>query len=180
MERKIHNFKSDVLIEETIKYYGYHPDKLGRTSTKFIVCLCRFCGKPSHIRKGFFNKSGSACHKECKLKEQSLCGSPFAKQEVREKSKQTNLVRYGVEYASQNESIGHKISESKLSSHRKVVLLLREFIENLGFSIVFHEGVDIYIPEKSFAIVFNENSKVCELLLGDKVRNNQIRKTQVC
>jgi len=98
-ERKIHNYKSKILIEETIEKYGYHPDKLGRTSTKFIVCLCRFCGKPSNIRKGFYNKSGSACHKQCKLQEQSQCGSPFADERIREKAKKTNLERCSPEKA---------------------------------------------------------------------------------
>jgi len=180
MERKIHNFKSNILAEETIREYGYHPDKLGRTSTKFIIAICRFCGEPSYIRKGFYNKSGSACHKECKLKEQSLCGSPFARKSVREKSKRTNLARYGVEYASQNELIGNKISESKLSTRKRVILFLREFIEEAGFSVQSHSIADIYVPEKSFAIVYNENGKVCELILGKEARNNQIKKTKAC
>jgi len=89
--RKIFNYKSVVLIEETIKEFGYHPDKYGSSSAKFIIASCRFCGKPSYIRKGFFNKAGSACHKSCMREEQKLQKSPFADPEVRKKSKETNL-----------------------------------------------------------------------------------------
>lgn len=109
---KTFNFESKILIDETISEYGYHPDKFGESSSKFILATCRFCGKPSAIRKCFFKKSGSACHKDCRLKEQSLF-SPFKKQETQEKVKRVILEKYGVEYPSQNELIANKISESK-------------------------------------------------------------------
>lgn len=89
MERKIHNFPSQILIDETIKHYGYHPDKYGPSSLKFVLASCRYCGQIAPIRKAFFNRSGSACHKECRLKEQSECGSPFKDQKVRDKAKST-------------------------------------------------------------------------------------------
>lgn len=178
--RKIHNFPSAILIDETIEQYGYHPDKYGPSSLKFVIANCRYCGRITAIRKAFFAKAGSACHKECRLKEQSECGSPFKDKETRDKAKRTILDRYGVEYASQNESVGQKISAAKLSDHRRVVFFLREFIEDLGFSVSAYKEVDIYIPEKSFAIVYNENGKVCELALGKEVRNNQISKTKSC
>jgi len=118
-ERKMHNFESKILKKETIEKFGYDPDILGRASAKLCVCICRFCGEKIDCRKGFFIKSGSACHKECRLKEQSFFGSPFANKETREKAKQTNLKRYGVENANQNKEIGNKISKSKLTIESK-------------------------------------------------------------
>ena len=113
-ERKIFNFESKILKEETIKKFGYDPDTLGNSSSKFIIAICRFCGKNHEIRKGFFIKSGSACHKECKLKEMKK-SSPFSDPDVRSKAKKTIQERYGTEFASQNKKIADKISQSRKS-----------------------------------------------------------------
>jgi len=113
--RKVFNFKSEILIKETKEKYGYTPDQFGRSSAKFVVATCRFCGKQMEIRKGFFNKSGSACHKECKKQEMKVQESPFKDPTVREKSKQTNLERYGHEFASQNKEVASKISSVRSS-----------------------------------------------------------------
>lgn len=68
-ERKIFNFDSKILEEETVSKFGYHPNSLGQSSAKFVVAICRFCSDKMDVRKGFFNKSGSACRKACKSKE---------------------------------------------------------------------------------------------------------------
>ncbi len=119
-ERKIFNFTSETLPELTIKEEGYHPDKFGKTSNKFIWATCRFCGKPSRLRKGQFIKKGSACHKECRFKEQSISGSPFKDESVREKAKQTNLKKYGSEHANQNQEIARRISEGRKKAQSKI------------------------------------------------------------
>lgn len=119
-ERKIFNYESVILEEKTLKEEGYKPSCFGKTSTKFIWASCRYCGKPSRIRKGQFNKSGSACHKECRLQEQSQSGSPFARKDVREKIKQTNLERYGSEHANQNKDIAKRISEGRQKAQSKI------------------------------------------------------------
>jgi len=118
-ERKIHNYCSEILKEQTIEEYGYNPDQLGRTSSKFVIAICRFCGKEMPIRKGFFNKAGSACHKECRIQEQKIKGSPFLDVKVREKAQETNLKRYGTKQASQNKDIAKKISKTKLTDDSK-------------------------------------------------------------
>ena len=112
--RKIFNFESKILIDETIKEYGYNPDVFGPSSAKFVIATCRFCGKHSKIRKGFFNKSGSACHKECKIEEQKL-NSPFKNKDVRLKAKKTIEKKYGPN----RELIGKKISASKKTEASK-------------------------------------------------------------
>lgn len=119
MERKIFNFDSKILIEKTIKKYGYNPDSLGDSSAKFIVCSCRFCGKDHDIRKGFFLKSGSACHKDCKILEMKLQKSPFSREDVRKKSEKTNILKYGVKHASSNREIAKKISDTKKTEEFK-------------------------------------------------------------
>ena len=85
-KRKIFNFESKICNESTFKEFGYYPNKYGRTSSKFIISICRYCGKEMPIRKGFFNKAGSACHKACRIEEQKRL-SPFADPKVREKAK---------------------------------------------------------------------------------------------
>lgn len=112
--RKVFNFESKILIDETIKEYGYNPDIFGPSSAKFVIATCRFCGKHSKIRKGFFNKAGSACHKECKIEEQKL-NSPFKDKSVREKAKKTIEKKYGPN----RELIGKKISISKRTLESK-------------------------------------------------------------
>jgi len=166
--RKIHNFPSKILVNETIDHYGYHPDKYGPSSLKFVVAICRYCGKYSPIRKAFFTKAGSACHKDCRLKEQSECGSPFKDKKVRDKSKQTNLKRYGVEYASQNKEIGHKISVAK-----KKIVCPPAFYDLCNYfrSLSFNTDKSILIfPEHKYAISCHwnsdlikiENSRLCQ------------------
>jgi len=120
--RKIFNYKSIIMIDKTIEEEGYHPDKWGKTSSKFIWAICRYCGEPHRIRKGFYNKSESACHKECKLREQgSFC--PFLQKKYKEKAKKTNAKRYGHEFASSSEEIKNKISKTKKTKeYRKKVI----------------------------------------------------------
>lgn len=175
-ERKIHNHKSEIHTDYTIEQYGYHPDKLGRTSTKFVIANCRFCGQLMEVRKGFFNKAGSACHKQCRMKEQSICGSPFADKKVRDKSKRTNMERYGVEYASQNKVIGNRISSSKKGIRSKT---FDDFLTSMS---------DLDIPYRSFpdsdhmAISFGELSLAVILNSGiecaNDIRQHQLKKKQ--
>ena len=145
MSRKIFNYDSVILVKETIEEFGYHPDKYGKASAKFIICSCRFCGEPHKIRKGFYNKSGSACHKKCKIKEMKLQKSPFSNPEVREKSKKTNLERYGVEQASSNKEIAEKISSSKSTEKYKEkvkkTILKKYGVENVFQSEIIKEKI---------------------------------------
>ena len=112
MERKVFNYESIILKELTLEKEGYDPDIFGSTSRKFLFAICRYCGKPHRIRKGFFIRSGSACHKECRIEEQKR-QSPFSDPLTREKAKKTNLERYGTEIASKSKIISDKISQTR-------------------------------------------------------------------
>ena len=133
-ERKLHNFESVILKERTIQEYGYDPDSLGKSSAKFVIATCRVCGKEHKIRKGFFNKSGSACHKECKIKEQSQL-SPFKDPKKREYALSKIEEKYGSKYASQNKDVAKKISDVKKSkAHQervKKTVLEKHGVENV-------------------------------------------------
>lgn len=165
--RKIHNFSSTILINETIEHYGYHPDKYGPSSLKFVLANCRYCGQIAPIRKAFFTKAGSACHKECRLKEQSECGSPFKNKEVQEKARCTNLEKYGHEFASQSKEIGRKISVAK----QKIVcppafLDLCQHFKSINFDAT---GSVLIFPDQKYAIschwnddlIKPENARFC-------------------
>ena len=117
-QRRVFNFESKILVDKTIEEEGYHPDSLGKTSRKHIWATCRFCGKEHRLTKGNFNKTGSACHRECKLQEQKL-KSPFSDPKVREKARQTNLERYGHESAQSSDIVRKRISEAKSTDESK-------------------------------------------------------------
>lgn len=86
------------------------------------------------IRKGFFNKAGSACHKQCRFEEQKQQVSPFTNPEVLKKAKETNLKRYGTEYACQNKDVARKLSEGRKKSQSKIE---QTNIEKYGVKNVF-------------------------------------------
>jgi hypothetical protein len=231
--RKIFNFKSEILVNETMSRFGYSPDTLGKSSAKFIMATCRFCGKPHEIRKGFFNKSGSACHKECKLKEQGSF-SPMLDKNKREKALLAIQKKYGSIYASQNKEIANKISETKKSKkyqdknhfsrkhsisnplwteevkektkqmllekygcdyftnsdnikqqkQREIYNLLKNENQNCLFSdreAISPLELDIYIPDKKFAIEYNGSFWHSEFFLETKdAKLKHIRKTRLC
>lgn len=160
-ERKIFNYESKILREETFEQYGYYPEKYGRTSNKFVIAICRYCGEKMEVRKGFFNKSGSACHRKCCFEEMKIAGSPFSDPKIqekakriieekygknresigrkisesrrtekcREKTKKTNLERYGVENVFQAESIKDKIKETNIKKYGTEHAMQNEFIK---------------------------------------------------
>jgi len=115
MERKIFNYKSVILVEKTFEEFGYYPEKYGRTSTKFIMAICRFCGEEMKVRKGFFNKSGSACHKKCQIEEMKLQKSPFSDPDIRKKAQKSIEKKYGKD----RKLIGEKISKTKGTKESK-------------------------------------------------------------
>lgn len=119
--RKSFNYESIILEEMTLEKEGYNSSVFGPASAKFIWCRCRFCGEPHRVRKGFFNKAGSACHKACKLKEQGQF-SPMLTIEGREKAKAGIKKKYGVEYASQHPSIAAKISAARSDSQNQEMI----------------------------------------------------------
>jgi hypothetical protein len=69
--RKIFNYESKVLVEKTVREEGYHPDQFGPSSAKFIWAICRYCGEPSRIRKGFFTKRAQLAIRHARLKSRS-------------------------------------------------------------------------------------------------------------
>lgn len=113
-EHKIFNFESQINVEETIKKFGYHPDKYGKTSSKKVVATCRICGNFADISKGNWNKRGYACHNECRinsLKTNNNLTDPVN----REKAKKAMIEKYGTDKPSLSKEIANKISKSRSS-----------------------------------------------------------------
>jgi len=186
--RKIHNYESVILVEETIAEYGYSPDKYGPASAKFVIATCRYCGKHHKIRKGFFNKAGSACHKKCKLEEQAFF-SPMIYEEVRQKAKKTNLERYGVEHACQNLEIAKKISIVKSKNPSNITKKeLYDWLISIGAkvsyndrSVIFPLELDIVDKDKKVAVEFNGSFWHSEAFLDRaKAKNCHIHKMREC
>jgi len=158
MQRKIHRFESVVLKEITTNKEGLNPDRLGLYSSKFIYACCRFCGEPHRIRKSFFTKSGSACHKKCKIEEQKIL-SPFKNKEIRDKARQVVKRKYGFEYASQNKDIALKISRSKKNQkHSETVDSICSYLskDNINYHL---QGNFILLDHIVLIIHDNKESK---------------------
>lgn len=161
MQRKIHNFDSVVLVDLTLEKEGYHPDKYGISSAKFIWATCRFCGEPARVRKCFYKRAESACHQKCRLQEQSTIGSPFKSEEVRNKAKKTVLSKYGTEYVSQNAEVARKISKTLCSYGRKnsvesIVSEIKDCL-NVSSKCKNNHGLHIFLHDNKFGIHINSN-----------------------
>lgn len=113
VERKIHNFVSVILNDLTLTKEGFDPSVTGYQK-RHIWAVCRFCGEPSRILGHNFKKSGSACHKECRLKEQSILSSPFKNKETREKAQNNRTKRLSSAEISRRISEGRKLAQSKI------------------------------------------------------------------
>lgn len=112
-ERKIHNYESVILPELTEKEEGFNPDEKG-WQKKYIWAVCRYCGNPHRVYGANFKKSGSACHKECRFKEQSEAGSPFADPQIKKKAKENRTKNVSIEELGKRISVGRRKSQSKL------------------------------------------------------------------
>jgi hypothetical protein len=189
-QRKIFNYSSKIIVQSTIDKFGYSPDSFGISSAKFVVATCRYCGQEMDIRKGFFNKSGSACHKKCKIEEMKQQKSPFSDPEIRDKSKKVIKERYGVEYASQNKDIAKKISIVRSSQENqekiKKTNMEKYGVENVFQSEEIKEKIKTTNLEKYGHIHHMTNkdiqNKVCDTLLkkygvDNLSKNNEFKKT---
>lgn len=165
-ERKIFNFKSEILPDATLARHGYHPDNLGNSSAKFVIATCRYCGLEMDIRKGFFNKSKSACHNACRHKEMSESASPFLQEEVREKARKTNLKKWGNEIAQKSDAVRSSISASKkdpeFQKQFKQTMIERYGVDNPCHIDGHMEKVRCSSMEKYGVSHFNMSKDVCK------------------
>jgi hypothetical protein len=150
--RKIFNFESKISEEKTLEKFGYSPDIFGVSSAKFVIATCRYCGEYMEVRKGFFNKAGSACHRDCQRKEMKQQKSPFLDKKVREKAKKTNLERYGAENANQSEEIKKKMTDilnSEEVKQKRIDTNLEKYgVENVFQSEEIKERIEETLVDK--------------------------------
>ena len=185
-ERKINNFPSIFLDDMTLEKEGYLPSKYSESSLKFVWATCRFCGEPSRIRKAFFKRAGSACHKECRFKEQGSF-SPFADKEVQQRIRQEFMDKYGVKYASQVPEVAEKISRSHLrrrSQESQWLTDIEHCINSWGVNTILGKEYDdfvlpLYIPDKKLVVFPIELSAVSEKT-NNKARPLQLKKMKFC
>jgi hypothetical protein len=121
MERKIHNFPSVIDIALTLKEEGFDPTLTGYQK-KHVWVSCRYCGKPNRVYGANLKKAGSACHKDCRIKEQVECGSPFANPEIKEKAQANRTKNISQDELNKRISIGrknaqHQIEETNLAKY---------------------------------------------------------------
>lgn len=186
--RSTFNYESTILKELTIEKEGYDPDKLGKTSTKFVWANCRYCGEEMRVRKGNFNKLGSACHSDCRIEQLKTQNSPFNSKEVQEKAKETMLARWGVEKPMQSKELLEKAAHTRRSTYSRIQVNINKLFEDWGFEtkldtkgVIEDHSLSIYIPAKKFAIEINDSELHSELTLESKeARNKHITKTKLC
>ena len=118
-ERKIFNFESKILNELTLEREGFDPRLIGYQK-KYIWAICRYCGKEHRIKGRNFKLANSACHKECRIKEQVEVGSPFKNDTVRQKAKQTMIERYGVDKPSKSIELSQKRNENRKLAQKQI------------------------------------------------------------
>jgi len=177
MSRKIFNYGSVMLKDLTLEKEGHDPFNISKSSFKFIWATCRFCGKPSRIRKAFFKRSGSACHRECHIEEMKKQKSPFSNRKVWAKTEETKMKRFGSKFPSQNKEVAKKISltrkitESKKRGYcgelyRKISEITDEKIIINDNKVISPLSLDIYIPKLKVAFCLSNNEKVSEYSLS--------------
>ena len=103
-------------IHDIYKYYEYSFESRRATCP---ICGTSFKITPKQAWKYKSNpRAFIGCHKECSIQLRAwVCGSPFAKKEVREKSKQTMLERYGVEHSLQSAQVREKVKKTNLERY---------------------------------------------------------------
>lgn len=130
------------------------------------------------------NKKLSTEHKE-KLKKILLENNPMHKEEVKEKIKQTNLEKYGVEHHWANDSIKNKRKENNLSKYGvEYVFQLEEVKEKIKQTNLEKYGYDHNskvpkIKEKRQATnrkKYGGNSPASSLEVRNKMKNTSIEK----
>lgn len=160
MERKIFNYESVILSELTLDKEGFDPKIVGYQK-KYIWARCRFCGEPSRLLGLNFKKSGSACHKECRFKEQSIMGSPLKDEKIRLKA-----------YANRNKNFSNEEINKKISEGRKKVQSQIEItnLEKYGAKNVFeNEEIKEKIKQTHLEKIKVENPQQ-NLFIKEKTR----------
>ncbi len=112
-ERKSNNFPSVIDPELTEKEEGFNPLMTGYQK-KHIWASCRYCGKPHRVYGANFKKSGSACHKECRLKEQSEAGSPFSNPDIKAKAQLNRTKNVSADEINKRISRGRRKSQTQI------------------------------------------------------------------
>lgn len=112
-ERKIHSYESIILTDMTLDKEGFDPRLVGYQK-KHIWAICRFCGEPHRLLGANYKKSGSACHKACRLQEQSESPSPFSDPKIREKAQKNRTKDVSIEEIGQRISKGRKKAQPQI------------------------------------------------------------------
>ena len=173
MEHKTHNYVSMILEEETFNEFGYSAKELTKSSGKFIVAICRFCGQKAKIRKCFYTKAGdSACHKECRIQEQKTF-SPFKSKETMTKAHNKLNVKYG----SGRQEIIKKIANARCGITKSItscIAKINDFINSFGLETTLAKN-EIIVSGHNLVIIVNDWYHSSEAKLEHKkARNKQL------
>ena len=116
--------KDLLLVNKTIKEFGYDPNTLTYGSNKKICHRCDICDEVKtntyqHLLKGIglsHTKCSPAKNKKTLLKNHGVT-NPMQLQFVKDKIKETNLERYGCEYSLQNDKVKEKSKQTNLKKY---------------------------------------------------------------
>lgn len=182
MERKIYNFESVILDKMTEEKEGFDPQLVGYQK-KHIWAVCRFCGEPSRIIGSNFKKAGSACHRECRLKEQSLCGSPFSDSATKAKAQANRTKRISQDEINQRISAGRIAAQQKLENTNlerygvKNVFQSDEIKNKIKLTNLDRYGVEHAVQNADIAVKISNSWKNMSKAQKDKIT---IRRKSTC
>lgn len=114
-----------ILKEETVAEFGYKPESLGQGSNKSIKIKCDYCGKVLNTTPKKRKKSNNIVDKDacwdCRYSKRDDiglvrdgCTNPFARKDIKEKIKKTNLEKYGSESITSTEHFKNKTNATNL------------------------------------------------------------------
>jgi very-short-patch-repair endonuclease/transposase-like protein len=111
-----------LLKDKTLEVFGTDIDKLSKNSSKRVCLKCDYCGIEydavlKNRNKGYDKLPKDAC-KSCRyIKREEIGNNPFSRPEVKEKIKQHNLQKYGVEWHTQSEEFKEKAKRTNLDKY---------------------------------------------------------------
>jgi very-short-patch-repair endonuclease len=111
-----------ILESKTLETFGYEFKSLSKNSHKRVCIKCDYCGKEydavlKNRTLGYKKLPKDACN-DCRyVKREEMGNNPFSRPEVKEKIRQKNIEKYGVEWHTQSESFKEKSKQTCLEKY---------------------------------------------------------------
>lgn len=111
-----------LLKDKTLEVFEVNIDNLSEKSSKRVCLKCDYCGKEYDTtyknRNNSYAKLPKDACKDCRyIKREEIGNNPFSRPEVKEKIKQHNLKKYGVEWHTQSDNFRQKSKDTNIKKY---------------------------------------------------------------